>query len=128
MSIRALLTGGRLAVFGRGPGGLLGGRWQTLPTEWSEWIDLGPALSEDPVLAESADGRLELFAIGRDGLLGHRAQLDPSGRDGWSGWEHLGPPDSGRPAVFQTADGRLEVTGRARNGREAVCRTGSVTS
>jgi choline dehydrogenase-like flavoprotein len=83
--------------------------WQTQPSQWSAWTDLGPALLEDPVAAESADGRLELFAIARDGLLGRRAQLDPSGRAGWSGWEQLGPADSGRPAVFQNADGRLEV-------------------
>src|SRR3954453_21730046 len=100
VSIHALITGGRLAVFGRGPAGLLGGRWQTEPSQWSAWFDLGPALSEDPVAGESADGRLELFAIGRDGLLGYRAQLDPSGGEGWSGWEQLGPPDAGRPAVF----------------------------
>ena len=109
MSIHTLTSGGRLAVFGRGPAGGLGGMWQTEPAEWSAWTDLGPELAQDPVVAESVDGRLELFAIDGDGLLGHRAQLDPSGDAGWSAWEQLGPPDSGRPAVFQNADGRLEL-------------------
>ncbi|MFL5780487.1 MAG: GMC oxidoreductase [Thermoleophilaceae bacterium] len=98
-----------LAVVGRGPAGLLGGMWQTQPGQWSVWTDLGPALSVDPVVAESADGRLEVFAIGRDGFVGRRAQLDHTGRAGWSGWEQIGPPESGRPAVFQNGDGRLEL-------------------
>jgi choline dehydrogenase-like flavoprotein len=99
---------GRLEVFARGPGGVLGHTWQEREHGgWAPWDELGSPISGDPAVFQNWRGRLELFAIGPDGLLGHMWQLDPG--LGWSGWGELGPPVSSDPVVFQNRDGRLEV-------------------
>jgi hypothetical protein len=109
LSLGALNTGGRLAVFAREPDGTLGRSWQAAPNgTWLRWEQLGVKLRGAPAAIQNVDGRVELFGLGEDGKLGNMWQgHDPGGW--WSEWSELGPRLRCDPVVTQNADGRLEV-------------------
>ncbi len=99
-----------IAVFARGPDGVLGCVSQVTPGgSWSTWEELGQGISGDPVVLQNPDGRLEVFAAGPDGFLGHLWQLEAAGNRGWWDWRRAGPEVTEELAVARNADGRHEV-------------------
>ena len=85
----------RLELFTVGDSGALQHIWQTAPGNgWVDWRSHGApanvALTGQPAMAASADGRLELFLVGSDVQLWHIWQTAPG--NGWSDWTSHGRP------------------------------------
>jgi hypothetical protein len=103
---------GRLQVFYKGADNAL---WTSVQTSvgsntWTAHVNLGGALTSNPVAVANADGRLEVFVKGSDNVIYHRWQLTP-GSSSWSGFVGItgGPTAGGDPAVARNNDGRLQV-------------------
>jgi GMC oxidoreductase/FAD binding domain len=117
LSISTLLTGGRLAVFGRGPDGSLGRTWQLTPNgAWSDWRTLEVPIRSAPAAAQNTDGHLDVFAIGADRRLYNMWQQDDI-TGWWSEWSLLGPQIRSDPVVVQNGEGRLELFAIGADGR-----------
>ncbi len=105
---------GRLHVFVRGagaPGSVFGGidhlAQRTPNGEWTAWESLGGNSTDDPAVAQNADGRLEVMIRWADGSVHRRAQ-DSDGN--WeSAWTPLGSFTQGKPALLANRDGRLDA-------------------
>jgi hypothetical protein len=106
---------GRLEVFARVglmSSGELWHTWQTAPSGWSAWSNLGGDVGAHVLaVGQNQDDRQEVFAITSVGTLQHIWQTTPNG--GWSAWADLGSPSvaslTSVLTVGQNLDGRLEV-------------------
>jgi hypothetical protein len=88
--------------------------WRTLTgfgeeQVWSDWENVGPAVTGRLVVCQNMDGRLELFGRGPDRRLGHSWQMHDEHVGEWAPWEPLGPQIVGNPAVTRNRMGRLEA-------------------
>jgi hypothetical protein len=65
------LGAGRIDLFARGVDNALVHKWWD-GERWSEWENLGGALSSGPAVASWGAGRLDVFVRGNDNSLYHR--------------------------------------------------------
>jgi hypothetical protein len=103
---------GRLQVFYKGADNALWTSTQTAvnANTWTAHVNLGGALTSNPVAVANTDGRLEVFVKGSDNVIYHRAQVTP-GSSSWTNFVGItgGPTAGGDPAVARNNDGRLQV-------------------